>query len=171
MKEIVNRLHENRQIELAKSILENAGYKVEKIEENTQKTYYINYLETEGKFKGKHVDKAYQANSEKEAEDMFKKEHPDLKKSDYKITGPDNLSESEDDIHNKMEIYVGDTFNVKDIHGEEYETTIENIYITGLHLSKPDVFIKHEWISKKDHRTGTSTHTLEVFKRDLLGIK
>ena len=31
MKEIVNRLQENRQIELAKDILESAGYKVEKV--------------------------------------------------------------------------------------------------------------------------------------------
>lgn len=35
MKEIARRLHENRQIELAKSILESAGYKVEKIKESS----------------------------------------------------------------------------------------------------------------------------------------
>lgn len=36
MKEIVERLHESRQVELAKSILESAGYTVEKLEQSTK---------------------------------------------------------------------------------------------------------------------------------------
>lgn len=46
MKEIISRLHENRQIELAKSILEAAGYKVEKLKEAEDVQYGVHQFST-----------------------------------------------------------------------------------------------------------------------------
>ena len=111
MKEIVEILHENRQVELAKEILESAGYEVKE------------------------------------------------------------KSEEIEEAAHKMDIHVGDTLDVTDSHGEEYETTIKDIYITDIYFEDQGIFIKHSWVSKKDGRKGTSTHALSVFKRDILGIK
>lgn len=64
----------------------------------------------------------------------------------------------------KMDIYIGDNFDVVDSQGREYNTTIENIFVTDVYLDKPEIFIKHSWVSKEDGRKGNSTHALSVFK-------
>lgn len=88
--------------------------------ESGERTYYVNYLETEGKFKGKHVDLPIRASSEEEAEKIFKEKHPEIKKYDYKvISGIDEAEGEETPVEDEDDEFVGDEEG--DISSEEAE--------------------------------------------------
>lgn len=69
--------------------------------ERKTKTYYVSFKEPSGKFAGKYVDKPYQATSSKEAESMFRKEYPEVKKFDYKVI-EDSVNDAEDFPYNNL---------------------------------------------------------------------